>query len=160
MEAEKIIGKINGVEISKGESKEGKPWTRGKINLDLPNGKTISVSTFNEQDIDKANRLNGKDVEVKFTSTESNYNGKPITYRNLIPNGIMKVEKDPYSDDNSEPVFKKASDTENGFKEDLKQSLEDVMSVLSNTDIEWKTEDIRSMAISLFIQRRRENGSR
>lgn len=83
-------GKLIGVEISEGNKSDGGTWKRAAISIQSDNKKTI-VATFNTNDIDKANSLNGKEVEAIYTK-----NGK---YNNLIEGGINTLEGQPITEE-------------------------------------------------------------
>jgi len=90
MEQKEIIGTIKGVELSNGEKNDGTPWTRASIKLDVGNDKVLTLSTFDTNDIDTANQLNGKTAKLIFTETQKpGSTGNTITYRNLIKGGVV-----------------------------------------------------------------------
>lgn len=77
-------GILRGVEITEGSKKDGSSWKRASLKIEK-DGKSSYVATFDEKDIDKANPLNGKEVEVVYTKSED---GK---YKNLVSGQIKQV---------------------------------------------------------------------
>ncbi|MCP3684413.1 MAG: hypothetical protein GY861_17175 [bacterium] len=83
--SEKFRGKVKGVDITEGKKQNGQTWKRASIKVEGENN-TITVSTFDEGDINIANQNNGSDVEVTFTKKDDKYN-------NLIKGGIKPLNQ-------------------------------------------------------------------
>lgn len=84
-EKEKAQGIIRTVSITEGTKQNGDSWKRASIKIEK-DGREFTVSTFNSDDIDKSNSLNGKGVEVTYTKSQDE------KYKNLEKNGIKEVE--------------------------------------------------------------------
>lgn len=85
VEEQKVIGKLKGIEINEGTSNKG-DWKRGALKIETTDGEIIA-STFEKEDIKKAQELTGKKVKITYTQ-----NGK---YKNLTKNGICETDEDP-----------------------------------------------------------------
>lgn len=87
--------------------------------------------------------------------------GNPTVYKNLVnlTEEKKEIEKafDKVIESGKEAIKTLESD---GIKIDMLHSVEDALTIIQTPPIltqkEWTTEDIRAIAISMFIQRRRE----
>jgi len=77
-------GILRGVEITEGAKKDGSSWKRASLKIEK-DGNSSHVATFDENDIDKANTLNGKEVEAIYTKSPD---GK---YKNLVKGQIKAI---------------------------------------------------------------------
>jgi len=81
--SKKTSGILRGVEISQAPDKS---WKKASLKIEK-DGKTITLSTFKAMDIEKANSLNGKEVEAEYTLTQKG----DRTYKNLIEGGLKET---------------------------------------------------------------------
>lgn len=79
----KTKGEITGVEIKEGSKQDGSIWKRAGIKV---SGKesSITVATFNSDDITKAEDLKGRYVEITYTKNDN--------YKNLVKGGIALTQ--------------------------------------------------------------------
>jgi len=89
-----LIATIKGVDISEGKKKDGSNWKRAAIKLDNGSG-AITVGTFDTNDIDTANKLNGGEVKIKYTTDGQ--------YRNLVK-GEIRVASPEEKVENNQSV--------------------------------------------------------
>ncbi len=80
----KMSGILRGVEITSGQKQNGTEWERASLKIEKKDGVTKKVSTFDTNDIEAANKANGKEIEVLYTKS------KDDQYNNL-ENGSIKV---------------------------------------------------------------------
>ena len=152
-------GILRGVEITEGAKKDGSSWKRASLKIEK-DGNSSHVATFDENDIDKANTLNGKEVEAIYTKSPD---GK---YKNLVKGQIKAIgqgeapvtEEEVVSNDTpiKEEVIKEESQVKtpatgtNNFNSDGKDTSNLVKdNVMSKGD--WAEKDkkkYRTMAIS------------
>ena len=79
----KTSGILRGVEISQAPDKT---WKRASLKIEKE-GKTITLSTFEEKDIEKANSLNGKEIEAEYFLSQK----ADKTYKNLVKGGLKET---------------------------------------------------------------------
>jgi len=81
--SKKTSGILRGVEISQAPDKS---WKKASLKIEKE-GKTITLSTFKADDIEKANQLNGKEIEAEYTLTQKG----DRTYKNLVTGGLKEI---------------------------------------------------------------------
>ena len=98
-------GILKGVEITNGQKKDGSSWKRASLKIEK-DGNTKTIATFDENDINKANTLNGKEIELIYTkSNDGKYNNlekrqinelgqgeAPVTEEEVVSNTPIKEE--------------------------------------------------------------------
>lgn len=117
----KAKGILKGVEMSDGESEKGH-WDRASLKIEgNVNGeaKVLRVSTFDEKDIDIANKSNGKQIEVKFTKS------KDGQYNNLNKGGITVVGQGETPVKEEEEVAEPEAEPEDAFDEKAYKDLDE-----------------------------------
>ena len=79
----KTSGILRGVEITQAPDKT---WKKASLKIEKE-GNTITLSTFDEKTIEKANSLNGKEIEAEYTLNQKGER----TYKNLVIGGLKET---------------------------------------------------------------------
>jgi len=95
----KVVGKLKGIAITEGDSDKGH-WIRAALTIENNTGNKVTVSTFDDNDRELANSLNGKEVEAIYTK-----GGADDKFKNLEKEGIKALGTDIVSADQQNSII-------------------------------------------------------
>ncbi len=139
-------GVLIGVSITEGKKQDGTGWKRAALSIESE-GNTSKVSTFNEDDVKKANSLNGQVVNVVYTKSDD---GK---YKNMEKGGIsqegaLDVSEETISEDSGVKLPVKGTNNFNSEGKETKTKVDPVIKEIVSDRMsksDWANKDKRSI---------------